>query len=120
MNPQQWPKRTDQFVAVDRVPVAVGIVPTILFTAVNLRGYTSAVVFIDNDGVDQFDGQLEFSPNGTYPGTIEPNDAFAAMAPGGPTRWVRVAGDAQWLRVSGQFSATPGNIRVSVILQRGT
>jgi hypothetical protein len=91
----------------------------VLFAALNIRGYESAIIFVDNDGVDTFNGVIEFSPDGVYPGTTEPNDAFAAMAPGGPTRWYRVPADAQWFRVSGAFAATPGNVRVSVMLQRG-
>lgn len=112
-------RRTDTFIGMSRRVVPVAVTPTILFAAVNIRSYEAAIIFIDNDGTDVFTGTIEFSPNGVFPGTIEQDGAFSGMAVGGPTRWVRIPVDAQWVRVSGTFAVTPGNIRVSVMLQRG-
>jgi hypothetical protein len=113
-----WARRTDAFVKIDRVSVPVGTLTTVLFAPINLRGYENAVVFLDNDGTDTFDGLVEFSPDGVYPGVVEADSAFEAVAPG-TGRWTKVPGDAQFFRVTGQFQTLAGSVRVSVILQRG-
>ena len=114
-----WARRVDSFVKLERVSVAVAAVSTVLFAPINIRGFESAIVFLDNDGADTLDGVIEYSPDGVYPGTVEEDATFADMAPGGPTRWVRIPAHAQWFRVSASFATTPGNVRVSVMLQRG-
>lgn len=100
-----------------RVTVAVGVISSVVIAAQNLRGFDQAVVFIDNDGSDVFTGRLEISPDGTFPGVTLPDDSFADMA-AGASYWSRVPGAAQYLRVTGSFATTPGNIRVSLILIR--
>lgn len=117
-SPQQAARRTDAFVKIDRVSVAVGTLSSVLFAPINVRSFENAVIFVDNDGADTFDGIVEFSPNGVFPGVVEADSAFEAMSPGSG-RWTKVPGDAQFFRVSGQFQTLAGSVRVSVILQRG-
>lgn len=101
-----------------RNSIAVGLFTTVVIPPTNMRGVDEAILFIDNDGTDTFNGQVEVSPDGVFPGYVIPDDAFAAMAPGA-SRWTRVSASGQWFRVTGTFGTTPGSVRRSSILQRG-
>lgn len=100
-----------------RVTRSVGVVSSVIIATQALRGFDQAVVFVDNDGTDTFTGRLEISPDGVFPGYTMPDDSLAEIAAGG-SGWARVPGAAQFLRVTGLFATTPGDVRVSLVLIR--
>lgn len=105
-------------VRLERVPLPVAVTTTVIVPPTLMRGYDEAIIFLDNDGVDTLNAQVEVSPDGVFPGYVVPDDAFAAMAPGS-TRWTRVSASGQWFRVIGSFSVSPGSVRRTSVLQRG-
>lgn len=105
-------------VVASREAVAVALTTTVILAPLNMRGFDECVLYVDNDGANQFDGAVEVSPDGVFPGCVMPDDAFEAMS-AGETRWTRVPAAAQWVRVTGTFATTPANVRISAFLQRG-
>lgn len=104
-------------VALSRVPVPVGVSTTVVIASRSLREFDYAIIFIDNDGPEVFTGRIEVSPDGVFPGVVLPDDSFADMA-NGSTQWARVPASAQFLRVTGTFPTSPGDVRVSLMLIR--
>jgi hypothetical protein len=102
----------------ERSPIPVAVTTTVIVPPTLMRGYDEAIIFLDNDGADTLNAQVEVSPNGVFPGYVIPDDAFASMAPGS-SRWTRVSASGQWFRVTGLFSVSPGSVRRTSVLQRG-
>jgi len=102
-----------------RATLAVTAVSTVIIPPTSLREFDAANIYIDNDGSDVFSGTIEVSPDGVFPGYTLPDDAFAAMA-AGASRYTIVLAGVQFFRVLGQFAAVSGNVRRSLVLQRGS
>jgi len=113
------PHRTDNFAKQVRKPVPVTALTTVILPPTSIRGYDSAVVFVDNNGTDILNAVMEFSPDGTFPGAEDPNDAFAGIA-AGKSRYAVVPTSAQFFRVVGAFDSVAGDVTVSLILQRNS
>lgn len=119
MIPNQYAQRTDNFAKKLRQTVPVGTLTTVVLPSTTIRGYDSAVVFLDNLGTDTLNATMEFSPDGTFPGATDPNDAFAGMAPG-TSRYAIIPTSAQFFRIVGAFDSVAGDVTVSLILQRNS
>jgi hypothetical protein len=116
----QWAQRTDVFPIVRRRTVAVGTVTTTVIDSQSLRGYDSAVVFLENKGTDVLNGQIQTSPDGVFPGAVLSDGAFTAMSPGEVRGPLRIDGDAQFFKLLAAFDSAAGDVEVSVILQRNS
>jgi hypothetical protein len=112
------PRYTDSYVKMSRVVVPVTALSTTIIPSTSLRTFDSAIIYLTNDGTDVLNATIEYSPDGVFPGVPAADDAFTAMAPGGPMRQGKVWYDAQFFRVVGKFAVLSGNVGVSLFMNR--
>lgn len=54
----------------ERETVAVAVTSTVILAPTSMRGFDEMVIFVDNDGADTFNGEVEISPDGVFPGYV--------------------------------------------------
>ena len=90
---------------------------TVIISPTNMAGDETVSIELINDGTEALDAVVETSINGAAPWTAFANDVFAAMSAGTP-RTAVVQAELGWVRVRGQFSTTPGDVRTTLIRNR--
>lgn len=95
------------------VDVAVGVISKTVLDAVNFKGFTYLVIVLENRSLTEtFSGVTSTSPNGQTQWTDELSDEFVSIPPLTTRRMVLPA-DRFWARVTGNFGAAPGTIRLT-------
>ena len=98
-------------------PVPVGVIDQSVLDPLNVRGEDHTLVILTNLTGDTFEGSSASSPNGVNQWVPELNDEFASIGPNSSRRML-LSADRLFIRVTGRFLTTPGNINMSVIKLR--
>jgi hypothetical protein len=93
---------------------SVGVVDQVVIAPTRVRGDDHFLIIITNPSADDFEGASAASPNGVNQWTTELNDEFAII-PANTTRRMLLPADRLYIRVTGRFSTTPGQLLITTV-----